>query len=351
MRVALDAAPLSLSSGGLRRYVWELSRALAGTFPADDYLLVSDHPFTAPAAPNLKAGVGPQSALGRRWFLWGLNRELARHGVELFHGANFEVPWLPLRPSVLTVHDLSPWMNPEWHEAAGRVRRRTPALLRLGLATMVITPSEAVRRQAVDFFHLSTNRVVAVPEAAAPHFQPVETPSHPPYFLYVGALEPRKNLLMLIEAWRAARRLAEVDLVLAGRRRADFPALPAEPGLRLPGEVSDDALPALYSGAVAFLYPSFYEGFALPVLEAMQCGAAVIASRDPAILEVTGGAAVHLDARAAREWAEALVAAATRPQWLAGLRTQALTRARDFSWTRTARQTREVYLEALARTP
>ena len=109
----------------------------------------------------------------------------------------------------------------------------------------------------------------------------------------MGTLEPRKNLDMLLEAWREMRRHHAVDLVLAGRRRADAPEIRPEPGLRLAGEVADAELPALYSGALAFVYPSLYEGFGLPVLEAMQCGAPVIASR--AVEEAAGDAAIYAD--------------------------------------------------------
>jgi glycosyltransferase involved in cell wall biosynthesis len=348
MIVALDAAPLTLSSGGLLRYTSELSRALAENFPEDEYWLVSNQAFPMPpsTSANLRKGGGPRHWLERRWWLWGLNRELRRRRTELFHGTNFAVPYVPRRPSVLTLHDLSPWMDPGWHHGAGRVRRRTPLLLRLGLATMVLTDSEAVRRQAIERFGLEPSRVAAVPLAAASHFRPIEVRAATPYFLYVGTLEPRKNIPLLIEAWREVRRQYPVELVLAGRRRADFPPLAVEAGLKLKGEVPDEELPTLYSGAVACLYPSLYEGFGLPVLEAMQCGAAVVASRDPAITEVAAGAAVQLDAREIRAWVETLTAALTRPEWLAEWRRKALTRARDFSWARTARLTRDVYDEA-----
>jgi glycosyltransferase involved in cell wall biosynthesis len=336
MRVALDATPLTLSSGGLARYVRELHRALEAAFPKDEFPLLARPP-------------APRGFCERRWWLCGLTRELARRRVEIFHGTNFEVPYLPLRPSVLTLHDLSPWMEPEWHSEADRVRRRTPYLVGLGLATMVVTPSQAVRRQAIERFRISPQRVVAVPEAAAPHLRPAPAPHSEPYFLFLATLEPRKNIRLLLEAWREARRRAPVDLVLAGRRREDFPALPEEPGLTVLGEIAEDRLSAWYSGALAFVYPSLYEGFGLPVVEAMQCGAAVIASRDPAISEVAAGAAVQVDARDARGWTEALVAAATRPEWIAALRAKSLERSRDFSWERTARLTREVYQEALGR--
>lgn len=351
MRVALDATPLTLSTGGLHRYVSELSRALAGEFAEDEYVLVSSEDFAAPqnAPANLTRGDGPRTAFEKHWWLWGLNRDLARRAIQVFHGTNFEVPYLPARPAVLTLHDLSPWLDPQWHHHAGRVRRRTPVLIGLDLATLVLTPSEAVRRQAIDRFRVPPQRVVAVPEAAASHLRPVPNQPERPYFLYLGTLEPRKNIPMLIEAWRAARRAMQADLVLAGRRREDFPPPTAEPGLVVRGEVEEMELSSLYSGALAFLYPSLYEGFGLPVLEAMQCGAAVIASRDPAISEVAGGAALQLDAHDARAWTQALIAAATLPDWTAGMRAASLARARDFSWARTARLTREAYAEAIRR--
>jgi len=336
MNVALDGTPLTVGLGGIARYTAELHRALSACFPADSFTLVSDQPDP------------PASWLERRWWTVGVQRAMGRLGASLFHGADFAVPYLPLRPSVLTIHDLSPWKDPDWHCAAARVRRRTPFLVRLGLATMVITPSEAVRREAMERFRLAPSRVVATPLAAAPHFRPVETPRGA-YFLYVGALEPRKNLAMLVAAWREVKRSHQVGLVIAGRRRADFPALPEEPGLRLAGEVADDELPRLYSGALACVYPSLYEGFGLPVLEAMQCGAAVITSRDPAITETAAGAALEIDARDARGWVEALRLAASNPELLEELRALSLKRARQFSWERTARLTYEVYQEAMAR--
>ncbi len=346
MIVALDATPLTLSSGGLRRYTEELARALALNYAEDEIRLVSDQPFAMPPAgpPNLKAGGAPQGFLERRWWLWGLNRELARCHAQVFHGTNFAVPYLPLRPSVLSLHDLSPWMDPAWHHAAARVRRRTPLMMRR--ATIVLTDSEAVRRQVIERFRVPTSRVAAVPLAAASHLRPVAVTPGAPYFLCLGTLEPRKNIPFLIEAWRQVRQQHPVELVLAGRRREDFPVLREEPGLRVPGEVADEELPALYSGAVACLYPSFYEGFGLPVLEAMQCGAAVIASRDAALSEVCGRAAVQVDARDTRGWREAMTAALTRPEWLRDWRERALARAREFSWARTARLTREVYEQA-----
>ena len=349
MKVALDATPLSVPTGGVARYTAELARSLATNFPADEFWLLSDQKYThpAPELANLKCGAGPATVLERRWWLWGLQGAIARYGIAVFHGTDFSVPYLPLRPSVMTLHDLSPWLDPAWHADAGRVRRRTPLLLRLGRATMIVTPSEAVRKAAMERFGIRGDRIAAIPHAAAAHFRPIEkNPSAPPYILYVGTLEPRKNLDVLIDAWREVRKEYTVDLVLAGRRRRDFPEPPAEHGLRLLGAVEEDSLPALYSNALACAYPSLYEGFGLPVLEAMQCGALVLTSLDPAIGEVAADGAVRLDARDVRAWAEALRQPLANPDWASSMRAKAVARATLFSWDRTASQTREIYAEA-----
>jgi glycosyltransferase involved in cell wall biosynthesis len=349
MRVAIEAASLALSSGGLQRYTSELSLALARCFPGDEFYLTSDQPFRMPsgAPPNLKRGGGPTNALERRWWLWGLAREMRRLNADLVHGPDFAVPYISGRPSVLTLHDLSPWMDRRWHGAAARVRHRTPVLLEMGIATMVITPSESVRKRAIERFRLRPERIVAVPEAAASWLAPVETgtPRNWRYFLFVGTQEPRKNLAALIDAWREVRREHAVDLVLAGRRRADYPPLPDEPGLEILGEVPDEQLPALYSGALAFVYPSLYEGFGLPVLEAMQCGACVIASR--AVAEAAGDAAIYADGSV--ELARSMRALLEHPEGVPEWRARSLARAREFTWERTARATYEVYQEARKR--
>jgi glycosyltransferase involved in cell wall biosynthesis len=197
--------------------------------------------------------------------------------------------------------------------------------------------------------------VVAVPHAANSCFRPStaleQKPSEqkPPYLLYVGTLEPRKNIGFMLDLWRELRREHPIDLVLAGRRRADFPEIPAEPGLRLAGFTLEEDLPALYSGATACLYPSYYEGFGLPVLEAMQCGALMIASRDPAILEVAGDGAILLDVGDRACWMDALRSAVTQFDGMREIRDRALLRAGDFSWTKTARLTRAVYEQAVQR--
>jgi glycosyltransferase involved in cell wall biosynthesis len=330
--VGVDGTPLTISSGGVRTYTEELTRALRAEFPEDEYVMMSDQ-------------FQPLKGLDRRWWTIGAQRYMSRIGVDVFHGTDFAVPYVPMRPSVLTLHDLSPWMNRRWHHAADRVRRRTPLLIKLGIATMILTDTEAVRRQAIEHFKIQPDRVAAVHLAGREEFRPVETgPPDRPYFVFVGTIEPRKNVPALIDAWQPLS--GDADLIIAGRMRADAPRIVPRPGMHILGEVPDAQLPRLYSSAVACVYPSDYEGFGLPVLEAMQCGTAVITSRDPAVVEVSGGAAIHVDTAGLFGAMEILL---RKPEERARRRELSLRRAAEFSWRATARKTHQVYEEACRR--
>lgn len=319
MKAALDGSPLTVETGGIRRYTEQLHAALEREFPLEEFEVLA-----------------PERG---RWWSIGLPRKLRRERFDLFHGTDFAVPYLPVRPAVMTVHDLSPWKREPWRASSTRVRRRTPILLRLGLATMIITPTEAIRREAIARFRLDPARVVAVPLAVGPEFQPLDGPRGN-YFLIVGTIEPRKNVTLAIEAWRESRRRgSKIELKLAGR---NIDALRPEPGLEILGPVPDSELARLYARARALLFPSHYEGFGLPMLEAFQCGTPVVASRDPALREVSGGAAMHPEPN---EWPDALEAILRDPAWS----DRARARAREFSWSATARATREVYRDAMIR--
>ena len=342
MKVALDATPLVSGTGGVPRYVRELRAGLDRVGEGSEFVYVTDQ--------NVPGALGPGGGwLERKWWLAGLPMLLRREGFDVFHGTEFSVPYVPVCASVLSLHDLSPWMEASWHGAGvSRVRTRTPWLLRMGLATMVLTLSEAVRRRAIAKFGLRPERVVAVPLAASASLRPVAVAApDEPYLLYVGTLEPRKNLPMLVEAWRAVRRTHRVRLVLAGRRREDGPRFESGDGLEVLGPVPEEQLAAFYAGALAVVYPTFYEGFGLPVVEAMQCGVPVVTSTDESVVEVAGGAAVHCDAYAAEEWVAALTDLLERPERRAALRTAGLERAATFSWDRTARETLAVYRAAV----
>lgn len=322
MKVALDGTPLAGPGGGIRRYVTELHAALTREFPEDEYALLSDQLGNRP------------SGLARHWWLHGLNQRL--NDFNLFHGTDFSVPYVKRRPAVLTIHDLSPW---RFAEGSPRVRRRLPWLVRLRRYTLILTPSEAIRREVISHFGVPAGDVVAVPLAAGDLFRSIAG-QRGTHFLCVGTLGPRKNLATLLEAFRLVQaRAPERELWLVGR--ASGPT-PNAPGVRYLGEVPDHDLPSLYSAAAAVCYPSLYEGFGLPVLEALQCGATVITSRDPALVETGGDATLAVDAQDPRAWAEAMLAARPDPQ-------RAQKRAAQFSWARTAHLTRDVYQEAIRR--
>jgi glycosyltransferase involved in cell wall biosynthesis len=359
LKIAIDATPLSCGLGGsppvggLARYTSQLILSLAHAFPDDEFILVSDQPFALPCeAPNLRTGRRPDNLWERRWWTFGLQRELNRQAVEVFHGVNFAVPFPAIMPAVMTIHDLSPWVDAawvtgEWRGRSARVRKRVPWMIRTGAASHIITPSHAIRREVIRFFRVDPGRVTTIPLAAAPHFRPqTQTPQLRPYFLYAGMFEPRKNVELIISAWSDLRARFDVDLVLAGPHREETPVAPHRPGLHSRGVVSECELAALYSGATALIYPSHYEGFGLPVLEAMQCGAPVIISTDPALVETTGDAGMQEAGQAGLT--QAMQSLLENPELRAEMSRRSLARAAQFSWDRTARATRDVYRSILA---
>lgn len=383
MRIALDATPLTVPSGGTRRYVVELTRALAAQFPDDEFHLLSDQTsWERPAEfrnfSNIVTTAPSWRGFRGMWWSTGLAWESRRRGIEIFHGTDFSIPYLPLRPSVMMVHDLSPWKRgPARARDAGRVRSRTPYLLRM--ATMILTPTEAIRRELSRAFGVSPARIRAVPLAAASSFgaasqaapesdtkktwgtkETGETgdtkgegggPQIPkPYLLSVGTREPRKNIARLIEAWRIVKRSRpSLGLVLAGAAGADDAPYRQEPGLHVLGRLADIEIRDLLNRTAVFVYPSLYEGFGLPVVEAMQAGAAVITSRDPALVEVSASAAMHADATCARALARVIGQVLDSEILRNRLREQGKRRASRFSWGATARRTRATYVEAIRR--
>ena len=322
MHIALDGSPLAMTSGGLRRYTESLSSALQTEFPEDTINTLI-----------------PQGSL---WWSVRLPLRLRRH--DLFHGTNFEVPYVPVVPAVMTIHDASPWRNAAWHTGADRVRRRCPALIRLGLASKIIVPTRTVLSEISALFDVQESRLQVVPEGSSLSRVPVDPPDKP-FFLFLGTVEPRKRVPDLVEAWRPLKDRAR--LVIAGRVREDGPKLNPETELDLRGEVTELEAARLLSSATALVYPSEYEGFGLPVLEAMTCGTAVIASRAEALREVTGGdAALHVDIGQLRE---AMAALLDNDGLRRSLVQRGSLRAREFSWAAAARRTREVYVEAIER--
>ena len=366
MRVAIDAKPLTVPYGGTRRYVVELVRALALQFPDDEYHLVTDpaswrRPEEVRGIPNIFTRPPLWGGLGGKWWVSGLPWELRRLGADVFHGTDFSVPYLPFVPSVMSFHDLSPWksggLRPPGSE---RVRSRAPYVLRL--ATLILTQSEAVREELVETFGVSRSRVRTAhlapfdwAEGASAGDAPsrnAPAPAAPaaPYLLFVGARERRKNVGGLIESWRRAKQeRPDLSLLLVGTPGEEDATISPETGLHVYGPLPDSQMTGLLSGAAAFVYPSLYEGFGLPVLEAMKAGVPVITSRDPAISEVAGGAAVQVDVTSTDALSRAILCVVTSAESQSRLRKQGIRRASRFNWRRTAQRTRDVYREAIRR--
>ena len=367
MRIGIDGMPLAQLKTGVGTYTFELARALAAHSPQDDFELVSPLPFETTAAAegklaNLSLVYSKPNVWQRRWWSLGLPAYIRRTPMALFHGTNFEVPLRGNCPTVVTIHDLSLLLHSSTHEARAvlRGRLRLPRMARR--ATLIITDSEAVRREICEHLDVPAEKVFAIPLAPQPAFVPVSMDDtlevrqrlgvEDEFVLFTGTVEPRKNLPALIRAFEEVLRTTGLrpQLVIAGRagwKQNDLLKNFADTDrVKLTGYVSDADLRALYSSCRAFVYPSIYEGFGLPPLEAMACGAPVIASAVPSVTHESARVIEAMDVGAlARSIVELLSdAQARRTLSEAGRK-----HAARFSWAQTAMLTREVYKEALAR--
>ena len=293
----------------------------------------------------------------------GLDRLLP--GAELFHATEHLL--LPLRsvPTVLTVHDLIFHHLPAHHKPLNRWYLNLTLPLYCRRASHIVTVSEHTRRDLVSTYDLAPEKVTVIHEAADPRFCP-QSPqavaavrarySLPDrYLLFVGTLEPRKNLIRLLSAFETihAEGLAE-GLVIVGRRGwlyddffARLEESPAREAVILPGYVPDEDLPTIYTGAQASVLPSLYEGFGLPVLEAMACGTPVAASNVSSIPEIGGDAALYFDPLDVEAMTEALRGLLRDGDMRDGMRTRGLAWATRFSWERAAAETEAVYYAVL----
>jgi len=378
----LDGLPLQVRSAGIGAYTDALARHLAALHPELAFVLYG---LDGPAArllsppthdrPPLPSNVtrvdSPLYPLVMGYPFPGLARllpfRLPGRQPALFHATNYVAPRTGRTPLVVTVHDLALLRFPELGTPA---LRRIVSLSRCAVAAAqrVIADSESTARDLRELLDVPVARIrVVYPGCSALGRAPTIDAARDrvrerfgltrPYLLHVGTIEPRKNLARLLGAYAQLRqRGGDVPtLVLAGApgwgtdgvHRA-ITALALGDAVRCIGPVADDDLPALYTAAEVFVYPSLYEGFGLPVLEAMACGTPVLTSNVASLPEVAGDAAVLVDPRDEGAIADAMAELLRDRQARDQLRARGAARARGFTWERCARETWTVYEEARA---
>src|SRR5205809_2136136 len=362
MRVGLDGYPLAEPKTGVGHYTLELARALALIAPSDQFELVSPAPFSSSALeeinhanlPNLRAVHLKTSRIRGHWWAVGLPLYVTKARFDLFHGTNFELPFWNRR-SVVTIHDLSALLHREKHRdsLARRARLRLPIVAKL--ARKIITPTESVKREVCEHLRVKANKVFAIPSAARQSFRPVPSEQtvetrkrlaiEDDFLLFVGTLEPRKNLLTLLKAFDQIVRQTSLrpQLVIAGGEGwlMDETFLFIKDSgigdrLRLTGYLGDDELRALYSACRIFIYPSLYEGFGLPPLEAMACGAPVIAGRTTSLPEIVDWEDALFDAESVCSIRDKMAQAIQEEAFRSELIKYGVARAPKFSWDASA---------------
>lgn len=367
MRVGLDGYPLSEPRTGVGHYTLELARGLARNFPSDQFELVSPKPFAGSVVaendlPNLVFTKAKSSSIRGHWWSVGLPLYAKRASFDLFHGTNYELPLWNNRRSVLTVHDLSTLLHPEFHRPPLVRRARTRLPLAVKMAGAIVTPTDAIRIELCHRLKVKPEKVFAIHEAPRELFRPASIDEsavvrerlrvEDDFLLFVGTLEPRKNLLTLLKAF--ARTLRETalrpQLVITGGKgwlmtetESFIQSAGISDRLLFTGYLADEELRALYSTCKAFVYPSVYEGFGLPPLEAMACGAPVIASQIAALREVLDEAATLIDPFDSEALARAIVELFESDSQREKLGRAGVKHAVRFSWDKAARLTYEVY--------
>jgi alpha-1,3-rhamnosyl/mannosyltransferase len=379
MRVLLNGLTALKPRTGIGQYSVHLATELKSLLPSGEFAVYPPEPWKTMAARILSRSGSRQSSGEPRKSgdLRSIRRALKQgartlaslhfarycrtYGAKLYHEPNY-LPFAADVPTVITVHDLSVLLHSEWHPA-DRVHEHTRHLERAtAKAAHVITDTEQVKREVIAELGVAASKVTAIHLGVGPEFRPVagtematwrqqlDLPSS--YFLCVGTIEPRKNLLTAMKAFAAlpASLREQSPLLLVGPWgwRADsefefYDRVGRDAGIRHLGYVPDAAMPALYSGAAALLYPSHYEGFGLPPLEAAACGCAAICSfGTAAVREVMGSAATYCGTDDIEGWREAM-----RKKNGERAATSLRGHARPFTWQHTAVQTLGLYEQVL----
>lgn len=339
MRIGIDAR--KIADFGIGTYIRGLLQALVAAGGDDTYVAFAPEQL----AHRLPAGVehvvvdAPHYSIHE---LVAVGRAADRSGIDLFHAPHYVVPFTRV-PLVVTIHDL---IHLRHRNPVARMYARQMIGRAVNKSRRVLTVSESVKRDIVTAFGCSEDHVVVTPNGVGAPFSvaPSDQTGARTAFLYVGNDKPHKNVDVLVEAF-AALEIAGASLVLTG---APFERFRSRDGVTVTGFVDDDALAALYRGAIALVMPSVEEGFGLPALEAMACGCAVITSNAVALIEITGDAALHVEANAFA-LADAMRRVASDEVLRRTLALRGVERARTFTWTRCADLTRGVYRASMTR--
>lgn len=380
MRVALSGWFWNYPETGSGQYLRCLTAALANVAPASQFIVLTPTPptpETAACAPNVEFVVvpGKRRNLGKVW--WEqvtLPRAARQLGVDLLHVPYWAPPLHATLPTVVTVHDLIPLLlkpyrgGPLVQLYTAFVRATSPR------ATLLLTDSEASRRDIIEHLDVSPDRVQTVYLAVDEMYSDLsgfpqpdrsileQLGMQPGYILYLGGFDVRKNVRGVCAAFaRVCQTVADARLVIAGklpavdsdfapdpRRLAQETGIP-EARVHFVDFVPEAAKPALYRQARAFIFPSIYEGFGLPPLEALACGTPVVGSRAASLPEVVRDGGVLVDPADIAGMAAALVRLLTDDAFHTELRRRALSRAARFTWETTARETYAAYEKALRR--
>ncbi len=365
MRILVDVTTWAPGRSGVGLYTERLLRALHGLDRGDELLLASNRHHETVDLPGRR--LGPSMPVRALWMQTAMpvHGLLSRPDVAFY--PNYLAPLAGTCPAVITVHDMAVFLYPETFTFKKRVLQRAllPTILRRAAA--ILTPSESTRRDLLRLLEVDPTRVVVTPLAADPAFyervteeqiqlvrQQMNLPER--YLLAVATLEPRKNLVRLVRAFeRIHPDHPDVKLLLVGGRgwrdtaiREALDSSSARGAIEATGYVGFDDLRVLYGQALAMCYPSLYEGFGLPVVEAMAAGTPVLTSRGSSLDEAAGGAAVVVDPLSVDQIAHGLTQLVQDADLRNDLRRRGSARAAELSWTRTAEQTRAVFKRVAA---
>jgi glycosyltransferase involved in cell wall biosynthesis len=370
VHIAIDAHSVGAQLGGNETYATNLIEALAEIDQTNRYTLYVTKKRAvdrfANRWPNFQVGLTlPHTPLVR--IPLTLTRELRRRPVDVLH-VQYTAPLFSPCPVVVTIHDLSFEHIPETFNRRSWMQLRVTVRRTARQAAQIITLSEYSRDDIVRTYGIPRERITVTSPAAAAVFHQVRNGSElqqtrskygieRDYILALGSIQPRKNLVRLIEAYSCLRRMrSEVklpQLVLAGKRgwldSETFNAVEQNAvgtDIHFTGYVDEEDLPALYSGATCFVYPSYFEGFGLPILEAMQSGVPVIAGNRTSIPQVVGEAGLLFDPFDTNALVEALRRMLDDANYREALRSRGLQRASEFSWRKTAQLTLKAYEQA-----